>query len=84
MVGCRLAGEVSHPALARAAGLRRGDLHIGRAGKYLPTGSERKSLPSSCRIMTPTETIGLVIEAIEKIASPGIVILASGSRKPTA
>jgi len=57
---------------------------LARAGKYLPTGSERESLPSPWRIVTPTETIGFVIEAMEKIASRVIGVLASGSRKPTA
>ena len=34
--------------------------------------------------MAATETIGLVIDAIEKIASRGIGALASGSREPKA
>ena len=35
-------------------------------------GSERKSLPLSCKIIIATATMGLVIEAMEKMASRGI------------
>src|SRR5436190_12288730 len=55
-----------------------------KAGMYFNTGSARLSLPSSTRIMAATETIGLVIEAMRKIASVFIGALASLSRKPKA
>ena len=53
-----------------------------KAGMYLDTGSARESLPSSIRIMAATVVIGLVIEAMRKIASVFIGALASLSRKP--
>ena len=54
------------------------------AGMYLDTGSLTNSRPSSYSIMAATDTMGLVIEAIRKIASRGIGAPAGLSRKPTA
>ena len=42
------------------------------AGMYFDTGSLTNRRPSSYSIMAATDTMGLVIEAIRKIASRGI------------
>lgn len=50
------------------------------AGNHFDTGSLTARRLSSSRDMMPTPTIGLVIEAIAKIASFGIGTLAALSR----
>ena len=54
------------------------------AGRYFDSGSEIRSFPSSCSIITPTLTSALVCEAIRKIESPCISELDSRSRWPNA
>jgi hypothetical protein len=49
-------------------------------GKYLATGSLTISRPSSYSMRAATVTIGLVIDAMLKIASFDIGVRASGSR----
>ena len=49
-------------------------------GRYLATGSPSSTRPSSTSIMTATDVIGLVIEAIEKMASAPSGSLAAASR----
>src|SRR5665213_114800 len=44
-------------------------LRWASSGMYLPTGSSTESFPSSCNIMIAVAVIGLVIEAIQNIAS---------------
>ena len=79
MVSGRAAGTVSIDRLAAGVGLEDAQLQLASLGRYLPTGSARSSLPSSCSIMIATDTIGLVMDAIEKMASRGIGALLAGS-----
>src|SRR5262249_13380313 len=72
IVACRLASTVSTVALPWASVLTTPTCILARAGRYLPTGSERKSLPSSMSIMTAMQAMGFVMDASEKIASPSI------------
>ena len=53
------------------------------AGRYLATGSDRNSRPSSISIMMAIDVIGLLMDASEKMASRGISTLRAASRKPT-
>ena len=51
---------------------------------YFDTGSSRPSLPCSYSIMIATLVIGLVIEAMRKMASVRIGFFSSRSAMPTA
>ena len=78
MVGWRLAGSVSTVALPWASVLTTPTFMSAMAGRYLATGSDRNSLPSSISIMIAIDVIGLLMEASEKMASRGISTLRRG------
>src|SRR5258706_6351496 len=57
---------------------------LASIGRCLPTGSDTRTRPSSTSCISATDDIGLVIEAMLKIASFGIGVFVCGSRWPIA
>ena len=82
MVIWRLAGTV--PVIASPAGLSCATFMSANCGRYFETGSSRVSAPSSTSMSVTAATIGLVIDAMLKIASVVIFDPATLSRKPNA
>ena len=92
------AGGVAHQVLDRRLRAQPRDHHLAAAGvtadfttrmfasagRYLPTGSFTISRPSSQSMSAATVTIGLVIDAMLKIASFGIGVRLALSRYPNA
>jgi hypothetical protein len=76
MVGSCLGARMVPPASATFSS--------ASGGRYLDTGSASSTRPSSTSSMTAVEVMGLVMEAIEKIASVLSGSRLAGSRRPTA
>ena len=75
---------VSRWRIVTCAGLPSAVLRPLNSGRYFSTGSSTESLPSSWSIMTAVAVIGLVIEAIQKMASGRIGLSAAMSALPIA
>src|SRR5215831_17765370 len=84
MVISRFAGSRTSSTLPSAPRFSTPTFRSFNSGRNFAAGSEMSSLPSSASIITATETIGLVIEAMRKIESGFIGIRFSRSWKPIA